>query len=84
MLTQTDIINARVSAVGRMNESDIIRYILEEDGNSEQKKNMAAGARYYVSEHDTLAKQYDSAVVEETDETDGTEKTVRRNFQNPN
>lgn len=84
MLTMTDIINARISAAGKMSESDMIRYILEEDSTSIQKGNMSAGARYYVAEHDTLNRQYNSAIIEETDETDGTEKTVRRQFKNPN
>lgn len=84
MLTMTDLINARISAVGERNESDIIKYILEEDCTSLQKRHMAEGERYYCAEHDTLKKQYNVATVEETDDTGGEEQTVKRSFKNPN
>ena len=85
MLTITDIINARISAAKTMNESDIIRYILNEDQDSLQKRNMCTGARYYVGEHDTLLKQYNTTVLEETEESEsGEERAVKRRFSNPN
>ena len=58
MLTLTDLINARISAAGAQNESDIIRYILKDDLNSPQKKNMADGERYYAAEQDVLQKNF--------------------------
>ena len=68
-----------------MNESDIIRYILNEDQDSLQKRNMCTGARYYVGEHDTLLKQYNTTVLEETEESEsGEEREVKRRFSNPN
>ena len=36
--TEMDLINAKLSAMGAMNESEIIKYILNEDINSRQKK----------------------------------------------
>ena len=38
-----DFLNAKITAEGRMNESDIIRYILEEDSQSPQKIAMIKG-----------------------------------------
>lgn len=85
MLTQTDVMNARISVAGRMNESDVIQYILNDDRESLQKKNMNAGARYYVGEHDSLQKQYNAATLEETKEDEnGQERPVKRQFVNPN
>ena len=84
MLTLTDLINARISAAGLRNESDIIRYILEDDLTSPQKKNMADGERYYAAEHDVLQKNFNQGVVEETAEEENGEESVRKPFSNPN
>ena len=84
MLTLTDLINARISAAGAQNESDIIRYILEDDLNSPQKKNMADGERYYAAEQDVLQRNFNQGMVEETAEEESGEESVRKPFSNPN
>ena len=53
-LTETDFINAKLMAEGAMNESDIIKYILNNDISSPQKKKMQEGERYYIGEQDIL------------------------------
>ena len=47
MLTQTELITAKLTAEGILNESDIIKYIVENDINSERKRNILEGERYY-------------------------------------
>ena len=47
MLTQTELITAKLTAEGILNESDIIKYIVENDINSERKRKMLEGERYY-------------------------------------
>ena len=84
MLTLTDLINARISAAGAQNESHIIRYILEDDLNSPQKKNMADGERYYAAEQDVLQKNFNQGMVEETAEEESGEESVQKPFSNPN
>ena len=78
MLTMTDIINAKLSLAGSMSESELIKYILNEDAVSAKKKRMFEGARYYATEHDSLNKAYDESVIEEVEEVDGEENTRRR------
>ena len=84
MLTMTDIINAKLSLAGSMSESELIKYILNEDAVSAKKKRMFEGARYYATEHDSLNKAYDESVIEEVEEVDGEENTRRRKLKNPN
>ncbi|MCI1999567.1 MAG: phage portal protein [Clostridia bacterium] len=84
-LTQADIINAKLSLAGQMNESDIIKYILTEDSISLQKKHMSEGERYYVGEHDTLQKDYRTSRISETQaDADGSETETVKTFSNPN
>ena len=62
-LTATDIINAKLTAEGALNESDILKYIINHDINSTQKKNMQLGERYYNGEHDVLQKDFTSSRI---------------------
>lgn len=79
-----DFLNAKITAEGRMNESDIIRYILEEDSQSPQKIAMIKGENYYNAKHDSILKDYTKTEVSETEIVDGEEKEVRKIFKNPN
>ncbi len=81
-LTQTDLINAKLMAEGICNESDILKYIIHDDIESEQKKNMQKGERYYNGEHDILQKDFRISKLLETDEE--TEKEICKPFQNVN
>lgn len=76
------LLNAKLSAAGVISESNIIKYILEED--VANKKDMFLGEKYYNAEQDSIHKQYNEVTVSETEETDGYEKEVMRTFKNPN
>ena len=82
--TETDLINAKLSAMGVMNESEIIKYILNEDIGSPQKKAMNDGVRYYNGQHDVFEKDFRSQTIEETGTEDGREVAERKIFKNPN
>ena len=45
-LTENDLIIAKLTADGSINESDILEYIIQEDQNCEKKKKMFEGERY--------------------------------------
>ena len=61
-------------AEGALNESDILKYIINDDIDSVQKKNMQKGERYYNGEHDVLQKDFRISKILETDEQ--TEKEI--------
>lgn len=69
-------------AEGALNESDILKYIINDDIDSVQKKNMQKGERYYNGEHDVLQKDFRISKILETDEQ--TEKEICKPFQNVN
>ena len=48
------LLNAKLSAAGVISESNIIKYILEEDVSN--KKDMFLGERYYNAEQDSIHK----------------------------
>ncbi len=79
-----DFINAKISAVGKMNTSHIIAYILEEDIKSPKKLAMEKGEKYYNAEHDSLFKDYNVTTLDETEEIGGKEINTRHKFKNPN
>ncbi|MCJ7856448.1 phage portal protein [Lachnospiraceae bacterium NSJ-143] len=82
-LTETDLINAKLTADSRLDENDILKYIIKEDENSDRKRKMADGERYYAYEHDILKKDFrQSNISENGDNGDGQEKITR--FVNPN
>ena len=79
-LTENDLINAKLTADGSINESDILKYIIKEDQNCEKKKKMIEGERYYAYEHDILKKDFRQSNISEN--IDGEEKITK--FTNPN
>lgn len=81
-LTSTDLINAKLTADGRLTDGQIVKKLIEQDIASQEKLNMAVGERYYVGEQDVLAKNFQRSVILETDEDTGEEKTT--SFSNPN
>lgn len=83
-LADLEFINSRVSSMGATRESDIIKYILNDDILSPQKKAMEKGENYYNAQHDSLLKEYNSAEISETETEDGYEKEIKRKFVNPN
>ena len=83
-ITDMELINAKVSAMGAMNISDVIRRIIEEDEGSPEKLAMKKGENYYNAKHDSLLKQYNEAEISETENIDGREVERTRLFKNPN
>jgi len=84
-LTQTDIINAKLLAEGVQNESDILKYIIYDDIDCEQKRRMQKGERYYNGEHDVLQKDFTSSKLLETNEETQQQKiTTFRNVNRSN
>ena len=81
-LTQTDLINAKLLAEGALNESDILKYIINDDIDSQQKKNMQKGERYYNGEHDVLQKDFRTSKILEKEKE--TKKEYCKTFQNVN
>lgn len=55
-ITEMELLQARLAAGKRLNDSHILKEILQEDRSSERKRRMAEGERYYRGEHDSLQK----------------------------
>ncbi len=83
-LTQTDLINAKLMAEGALNESDILKYIINDDIDSVQKKNMQKGERYYNGEHDVLQKDFTSSKLLEAEKKEGIVQQKFTTFRNIN
>lgn len=84
-LTYTDFLNAKLTADAKLNESEILKTIINEDGIDEKKRKMIEGERYYAYEHDILEKDFRNKKISET-VTDalGNEVEQIRTFSNPN
>ena len=67
-----------------MNESDIIKYILNNDISSPQKKKMQEGERYYNGEQDILQKDFRQGRILETEETGEEHSRVFQNYNRSN
>lgn len=80
-ITEMELLQARLAAGKRLNDSHILKEILQEDRSSERKRRMAEGERYYRGEHDSLQKDFRRSPISETKEN-GEEEM--RMFFNPN
>lgn len=84
-IAETDLINQKLTAAGRMNESDIVKYIVNQDINSPHKRKMAEGERYYRGNQDILNVDFTQTKVSENCiDAEGKEKEQLVNFKNPN
>lgn len=81
-IPETELLKARLTAGKGLNESHILKELLREDGQSEKKKRMREGERYYQGEHDILQKDFRQSPISETGRTQG-EESIRM-FFNPN
>lgn len=81
LLTQTDIINMKVTAESRLNTSDIIKSLIKDDVASAQKKNMQSGEKYYLGEQDIYEKDFRKEILYSTDKEGNDKKEF---FSNPN
>ena len=80
-ITEMELLKARLAAGKRLNESQMLKDILQEDYGSERKRRMEEGERYFCGEHDILQKDFRRSPVSETGQ-DGEENM--RMFFNPN
>lgn len=80
-ITEMELIKARLAAGKHLNDSHILKEILQEDKNSDRKKRMEEGERYYQGKHDILQKDFRRSPLSETGR-DGEEKLEI--FFNPN
>ncbi|MBR5269469.1 MAG: phage portal protein [Anaerotignum sp.] len=80
-ITEMELLKARLAAGKRLNDSHILKEIIQEDSSNERKKRMEEGERYYRGEHDILQKDFRRSPVSETGK-DGEEKMQM--FFNPN
>ena len=79
-LSEMDLLKARLTAEGRLSQSRILQEILREDSQSEQKRKMREGERYYRCDHDILRKDFRRTTISET--KNGAEEL--KPFFNPN
>ncbi len=80
-LTEMELLQARLAAGRKLNESHILQELLQEDKNSEKKKRMEEGERYFQGEHDILKKDFRQSPISETGQSG--EESIRM-FFNPN
>ena len=80
-ITEMELLKARLAAGKSLNDSHILKEIIQEDKNSDKKKRMEEGERYYQGKHDILQKDFRRSPVSETGR-DG-EETMQM-FFNPN
>jgi len=76
-----ELLTARLAAGKKLNDSHILKEILQEDRNSDRKKKMEEGERYYRGEHDILKKDFRRSPVSETGKNGEENMEV---FFNPN
>ncbi len=80
-ITEMELLQARLAAGKSLNDSHILKEILQEDKNSDRKKKMEEGERYYRGEHDILKKDFRRSPVSETGKNGEENMEV---FFNPN
>ena len=80
-ITEMELLTARLAAGKSLNDSHILKEILQEDKNSDKKKKMEEGERYYRGEHDILKKDFRRSPVSETGKNGEESMEV---FFNPN
>ena len=84
-LSYTDFLNAKLTADAKLNESEILKTIINEDIGDKKKAKMAEGERYYAYEHDILNRDFSMKKISETvTGDDGEEREQIRTFSNPN
>ena len=84
-LTETDFINMKLTAEAKLNDSEIIAALINDDAQSAQKEEMRQGERYYVGEHDILKKDFTKTTLSETvTDNQGRDKEFLSEFRNPN
>lgn len=80
-ITEMELLKARLEAGKCLNDSHVLKEIIQEDRNSDRKKRMEEGERYYRGEHDILQKDFRRSPVSETGKNG--EESIQM-FFNPN
>lgn len=84
-VTEIELIEARLEAENKFSESELIKTIISEDLNSEKKKKMQEGERYYCCEQDVLQKDFRVRHFSETYKNkEGVEEERIKLISNPN
>ena len=65
-ITEMQLIQAKLEAEKRYNDSEILKEIITEDANSQRKREMREGERYYCCEHDVVQKNFAVRAFSET------------------
>lgn len=87
-ISDLDLIKAKLAIEGKLNQSEIIKQILQDWAVDAKVKFMSVGERYYNGQHDILnhdfrrTSVYDKVSAEES--ADGKEHEVERTITNPN
>ncbi|MGE4214133.1 MAG: phage portal protein [Anaerotignaceae bacterium] len=84
LLTETDLINMKITAEAGLNNSTIVRDLIQDDVTSDLKKVMERGEKYYVGEHDIFEKDFQKTYISETSTVDGVETETIELFKNRN
>lgn len=83
--SQTDCLKEKIVRGRKENENQMIFTLLEQDQNSEKKRRMAEGERYFRCQHDILQKDFQKKPISETRRLeDGSEVEGITQFSNPN
>ena len=87
-ISDLDLIKARLTIEGRLNQSEIIKLILRDWSVDEKQRFMAVGERYYAGRHDILNHDfrqsvvYDKVLAENSD--DGKDHEIAQTITNSN
>jgi len=69
-LSETDMINAKLTAEKNISESDILKYIISEDENCDKKRKMSEGERYYAYDNDVYRRDFRQSRISEGESED--------------
>jgi SPP1 family phage portal protein len=87
-ISDLDLIKAKLAIEGKLNQSEIIKQILQDWSVDERQKFMAIGERYYAGRHDILNHDFRQSIVYDKvsadNSTDGKEHETSHTITNPN
>ena len=87
-ISDLDLIKAKLTIEGKLNQSEIIKLILRDWSVDEKQKFMAVGERYYAGRHDILNHDFRQSIVYDKvsteDSDDGKEHEIAQTITNSN
>lgn len=86
MITQTDIVNLKISENAPMTDAEIVRHLIEEDQKSEEYRAAQVAERYYKKDQDIKGHDFQKSKIidRKVDPETREEKDVEEYFINPN